>query len=257
MMLMTKQYLQNITKKKLIQILLVVIKPFIVPILIILIFIALVSSITDILYISFSNDDKIDIKKELAYYNTQYEKEKNKQEIKEFFTSVWDFVDKIFGGREMSDETDWPVEKHYTITSEFGYRQAPTSGASTYHSGIDIAAPEGTKLVCIMDGEVVSTGWGGASGYTITIKSIDGKFRFSYCHSSPEYIVSVGQKVKKGEIIGKVGPLHVYGITNNPYKDSNGKPTNGATTGCHCHFMIRKDGELINPLEILKKEEFI
>lgn len=146
---------------------------------------------------------------------------------------------------------------HYKITSYFGKRKAPTSGASTYHSGIDIAAPEGAKLVCIMDGEVTAVGWGDAGGYTITIKSLDEKYNFSYCHSSPEFIVSVGQKVKKGEIIGKVGPKNVYGVTNNPYKDSTGKPTNGATTGCHCHFTVRKDGELIDPLEIVKKEGII
>lgn len=147
---------------------------------------------------------------------------------------------------------------YYSISSPFGNRVAPTLGASTFHSGIDIPAPEGTKLVAIMDGEVVSIGWGGGGGYTITIKSLDGEYRFSYCHSSPEFIVSVGQQVKKGEIIGKVGPKNVYGITNNPYKDSNGNPTNGATTGCHCHFSVRKNGEFINPLDILKqkKEEF-
>lgn len=79
-----------------------------------------------------------------------------------------------------------------------------------------------------MDGEVTSVGWGGAGagGYTITIKSTDGIYKFSYCHSSPEFIVSVGKKVKKGEIIGKVGPKNVYGVTNNPYKDGKGNPTN-------------------------------
>lgn len=106
-----------------------------------------------------------------------------------------------------------------------------------------------------MDGEVIATGWGGGNGYTISIKSTDGKYVFSYCHSSPEFIVSVGQQVLKGEIIGKVGPKNVYGIANNPYADSDGNPTNGATTGCHCHFMVREDGVLINPLEILNKEE--
>lgn len=74
-----------------------------------------------------------------------------------------------------------------------------------------------------MDGEVTAVGWGGAGGYTITIKSLDGEYRFSYCHSSPEFIVSVGQKIKKGEVIGKVGPKYVYGIANNPYSDSNRK----------------------------------
>ena len=49
------------------------------------------------------------MKKELAYYDTNYEKDRDKEEVKGFFTSVWDFVDKIFGGGEMTDETDWPV----------------------------------------------------------------------------------------------------------------------------------------------------
>ena len=144
---------------------------------------------------------------------------------------------------------------HYKISSNFGNRKSPTSGASSFHTGIDIPAPEGTKLVCVMDGTVTATGWGGANGFTITIKSDDGKYRFSYCHCSPEFIVSPGKKVKKGEVIGKVGPKYVYGVTNNPYKDSSGKPTNGATTGCHCHFSIQKDGEYIDPLKVVKKKD--
>lgn len=42
-------------------------------------------------------------------------------------------------------------------------------------------------------------------------------------------------------------------LHGNTYRDSSGNPTNGATTGCHCHFTVRKNGETINPLEILKK----
>ena len=105
-----------------------------------------------------------------------------------------------------------------------------------------------------MDGEVKSIGWGGAGGYTITIESNDSKYKFSYCHCDPKFIVKEGQKVKKGQVIGKVGPKNVYGVTNNPYKDGDGKPTNGATTGCHCHFSVRKEGELIDPLKVVKKE---
>ena len=60
------------------------------------------------------------------------------------------------------------------------------------------------------------------------------------------------RKVKKGQIIGTVGPKNVYGVPGNPYKDSEGNPTNGATTGSHCHFTVRKNGEAIDPLEILK-----
>ena len=47
--------------------------------------------------------------KEFAYYDTVYEKENDKEEVKGFFQSVWEFVEKIFGGGEMSEETDWPV----------------------------------------------------------------------------------------------------------------------------------------------------
>ena len=47
------------------------------------------------------------MKKELAYYNTEYKKD----EAKNFFESVWEFVEKIFGGVEMTDKTDWPVKR--------------------------------------------------------------------------------------------------------------------------------------------------
>lgn len=112
-MLMNKDKIKSNIKKKatktIAAIAFMIIKPFIVPILIIAIFISLISGITDILYIAFDNDDKVDMKKELAYYDTDYEKEKDKTEVKGFFSSVWDFVDKIFGGGEIAEETDWPV----------------------------------------------------------------------------------------------------------------------------------------------------
>ena len=52
-----------------------------------------------------------------------------------------------------------------------------------------------------------------------------------------------------GTVISNVGPKNVYGIVNNPYHDSNGNPTNGATTGCHLHLTIKKDGIAVNPLD--------
>ena len=137
------------------------------------------------------------------------------------------------------------------VTSEFGYRKAPTEGASTFHSGIDIAAKEGTKLVAVVDGKVTKTGWNGAGGFTIIITS--GEYVFSYSHSAPDFIVKEGDEVEKGQVIGRVGPKNVYGVPGNPYVDENGEPTNGATTGCHCHFSIKKNGEYINPLDVLDK----
>lgn len=128
MMLMIKENLKKKAKKKVIGIALAIIKPFIIPILIGIIFLALITSITDILYIAFDNDDKVDMKKELKYYDTEYEKQRDKEEVKGFFASVWDFVDKVFGGSstEISEQTDWPVVGHFSISSGFGPRKAPT-----------------------------------------------------------------------------------------------------------------------------------
>jgi len=123
-----------------------------------------------------------------------------------------------------------------TITSKFGYRNAPTSGASSYHGGIDIAAPTGSNIIAACSGKVTFTGFYGAGGYTVTIKN--NNLSISYCHVSPSFLVSVGQHVNKGDIIAKVGPKNVYGVPNNPYKDSNGNPTNrcnhwSSFTFCH------------------------
>jgi len=98
-------------KKKVKKAVFIFIKPFIIPIIILIIFLMIISSITDVLYIAFDNDDEIDMTSELAYYDTSYEKERDKDEVKGFFRSVFEFVDMFFGGGEMSEETDWPVER--------------------------------------------------------------------------------------------------------------------------------------------------
>lgn len=141
----------------------------------------------------------------------------------------------------------WPTPGYTTITSKFGYRNSPTSGAGTYHGGIDIGAPSGSNIIAAFSGIVTYTGFKGANGYTVTVEN--GSFTFSYSHVSPNFLVYVGKYINKGDIIAKVGQKNVYGVSNNPYKDSNGNPTNGATTGPHLHFAIKKDGKAVNPLD--------
>ncbi len=140
----------------------------------------------------------------------------------------------------------WPIPGYTRISSPFGKRTSPTSGASSSHSGIDIPAPQGTKFIAVADGEITFCQFLGAGGYTITL-SFD-NFKISYCHCDPNFIVSVGNKVKQGQVIGCVGPKNVYGVKGNQYFDSEGKPTNGATTGPHLHLGIRIDGNYTNPL---------
>ena len=57
--------------------------------------------------------------------------------------------------------------------------------------------------------------------------------------------------MKQGQVIGFVGPKNVYGVPGNKYKDENGNPTNGATTGCHLHLGFRIDDKYANPLDYL------
>ena len=140
----------------------------------------------------------------------------------------------------------WPVPGYTRISSYFGKRNSPTAGASSFHQGIDVPAPSGTCLVAISNGVVTYIGFNGSGGYAIHIKNDN--LQYIYHHVSPNYIIKIGEFVYLGQVIGHVGPKNVYGVKNNPYKDSNGKPTNGATTGPHLHFTIKKDGKAVNPL---------
>lgn len=118
----------------------------------------------------------------------------------------------------------WPTPGYTTITSNFGYRNSPFTGKTVYHSGLDIGAPMGSNIIAIFSGEVTYTGFSGANGYTVTVTN--GNISSSYSHVSPNFLVYVGQYVYQGDIIAIVGPKNVYGVPNNPYRDSNGNPTN-------------------------------
>lgn len=143
----------------------------------------------------------------------------------------------------------WPLPGYSTITSKFGYRVSPTSGASSYHSGIDIAANPGSNIIAAFSGKVIYTDFYGANGFTVIVEN--NNYTALYSHVSPNFLVHVNDYVTKGQVIAKVGPKNVYNVPNNPYKDNLGNPTNGATTGPHLHFSIRKDGQAVNPLDYL------
>lgn len=144
----------------------------------------------------------------------------------------------------------WPIPGFTSITSPFGKRYSPTTGASSYHKGIDIGATQGSSLFAITSGKITFTGFLGGGGYTITLASEN--MKFTYCHVSPQYIVKQGDIVQKGQLIGYVGPKNVYGVKGNPYKDSQGRPTNGATTGPHLHFGVRINDTYIDPLSLFQ-----
>ena len=111
-----------------------------------------------------------------------------------------------------------------TITSYFGPRKSPTTGVQSYHYGLVIGAPTGSNIIAIFSGQVTFTGFNGANCFTVTITN--GNLSSSYSHVSPTFLVYEGQYVNQGEIVATVGPKNVYGVPNNPYRDSNGNPTN-------------------------------
>lgn len=116
-----------------------------------------------------------------------------------------------------SDYT-WPLHEHFKISSNFGFRISPTTGASRYHSGIDIPAPENTTIYSVSSGMVSYLGFDGANGYTVKIEN--GNFCFSYSHISPKFIIKIGDSITKNQAIGKVGPKYIDSIPNNPYQAS-------------------------------------
>lgn len=111
---------------------------------------------------------------------------------------------------DLNDAYVWPTPGYTTINSYFGKRTSPTAGASSYHKGIDIGAPKGSQFIAVCDGKITFTGFLGGGGYTITLSADN--LKITYCHVSPNYLVHTGDMVKKGQVIGHVGPKNVYGV---------------------------------------------
>lgn len=113
----------------------------------------------------------------------------------------------------------WP------ITSPYGWRIHPISGERSFHSGVDFGAPYGAPVAAQHAGTVNHSGWMG--GYGIAVKIAQGITEQLYAHLS-KAIVSVGQSVAQGQIIGNIG-------------------STGNSTGPHLHYEMRRNGSPIDP----------
>lgn len=120
----------------------------------------------------------------------------------------------------------WPCPASSRITSSFGDRESPTAGASTNHKGIDIGAPTGSNIVAAAGGTVTISTYSYSAGNYVMINH-GGGVSTVYMHCS-KLLVSVGDTVKKGDVIAKVG-------------------STGYSTGPHLHFGIRQNGTYVNP----------
>ena len=115
----------------------------------------------------------------------------------------------------------WPLPVAGTITSPQGYRTDPITGETSYHSGTDIAVPEGTPILAAADGTVTVANaldsWGGSYGYYVKLDH-GGGLTTLYAHCS-SICATAGQQVKAGEVIAYVGHT-------------------GRATGPHLHFEV-------------------
>lgn len=117
----------------------------------------------------------------------------------------------------------FPLIGSAITTSSFGYRLHPLLGNWLMHSGRDLAAPEGTPVVAALSGRVVSSGLAGGYGLAVEIEHERPSRRTLYGHLSELY-VKTGDRVRQGEVIGRVG-------------------STGLSTGPHLHFELRLPGD--------------
>ena len=116
----------------------------------------------------------------------------------------------------------------YTITSAFGMRIHPVYKYALMHNGIDMACPQGTPIYATRAGTVTTASYqAGGAGYYVSINHGDG-FSSIYMHMT-HFVVSAGQNVSAGQLIGYVG-------------------STGGSTGPHLHFGISYAGTYVNPL---------
>ena len=120
------------------------------------------------------------------------------------------------------------------ITSPYGYRTHPIFNTRTFHSGIDIGGPNLGAIKASNSGKVIYTGWYGGYGKVVIVEHgvVNGKpITTLYAHMS-SIAVANGAKVQRGQVLGYEG-------------------TTGYSTGPHCHFEVRVNGQTSNPMSYI------
>lgn len=139
-------------------------------------------------------------------------------------------ANRIIDTSNLNGRMAWPVPGRSTISSGYGNRTSPISGRSEFHTGIDIPAPRGTNIIAGDGGRIIYSGWMNGYGNTVIIDH-GGGISTLYAHNSRN-LVSVGQSVERGQVIGEVGAT-------------------GFATGNHLHFEVRVNGSHVDPMPYL------
>ena len=130
-------------------------------------------------------------------------------------------------GKNVVDGIEWIIPcKYRYLSSPYGWRIHPVYGYPKFHTGVDLAGPQGTPILASRAGTVTAATYNSGSGYYVTVNHGDG-FSTSYMHLT-HYIVAVGDYVNAGQVIGYMG-------------------STGVSTGPHLHFNIYYNGNTVNP----------
>ncbi len=132
--------------------------------------------------------------------------------------------------RQVVAEQDLCTPLTGTISSPFGYREHPISGEADFHTGVDIAAAEGSVIHCAADGIVTEAGWSDIYGNYLIVTHSD-SFQTKYAHCS-RLIAQQGDVLRRGERIALVG-------------------STGVSTGPHLHFECIVEGQRCDPLWLI------
>ncbi|MHA6317791.1 M23 family metallopeptidase [Altererythrobacter sp. CAU 1778] len=156
------------------------------------------------------------------------------EEFRRIFSS-WEQIERKRGGiaavptTSISIPSGNPLE-NARMSSSYGSRTHPVLGGRRDHKGVDLAAPTGTPIYATADGMVSRANWFSSYGQFVSIEhGADIQTRFAHLS---RIIVSEGEQVRKGDIIGYVG-------------------STGRSTGPHLHYEVRVDGRAMNPADYI------
>lgn len=134
------------------------------------------------------------------------------------------------GGGGGGGSWGYPLPYRAPITSSYGWRTNPVSGKRSFHNGVDLGAGSGTAIYATRSGTVTTSAYSDVYGYYVTVNHGDG-YSSMYAHMT-NYVVSNGQTVSKGQLLGYVG-------------------STGWSTGPHLHFTIFYNGNSVNPMNYI------
>ena len=177
-------------------------------------------------------DASEELQSQLMNEIAQAEKDLKEAEYKEWLATSRPSGTEITPSSQTANAAGWikPL-KSYTITSSFGNRVHPVLGYTRFHEGVDMSAYTNTPIYAARSGKVtVASYQDGGAGYYVNINHGDG-FSSIYMHMT-RYIVSKGQYVEQGQVIGYVG-------------------STGLSTGPHLHCGIAKNGAYVNPMKYI------